>query len=162
MKLFLKRDTSCEHSRYIIFDECKREKYIVTGRRGASVDKMIISTVDGVPCVNIRIAPFHVFYAFSISGDKERFTMTAANFKHRTDYRFHGISWTLVRSCDMRSFEIIDADKTPVMLQLADSFCLTGTYNLEVYCEARELFCIAAAICADVINYADSKKTATV
>ena len=162
MKLFLQRDTSCEHSRYIVYDNCKREKYIVTGKRGTSVDRMIISTLEGVPCVQIRIAPFHVFYAFSVTGDKERFTMTASNFRSKVDYRFHGISWTLVRSRDMRSFEILDADSSPVMLQIADAFSICGAYDLEIYCEGRELFCIAAAICADVINYADSKKAATV
>lgn len=162
MKLFLKRDTSCDHSRYVVYDECKREKYIVTGKRGASVDRMIISTVDGIPCVQMRIAPFHVFYACSISSGKERFTMIASNFRNKTEYRFHGISWVLNRSSDLRSFEILDADTTPVMLQLADSFALNGAYNLDIYCESRELFCISAAICADAVNFADSTQAATV
>lgn len=162
MRLFLKRDTSFEHSRYIVYDECKREKYIVTGRRGASVDRMVISTPDGKPCVNIRIAPFHVFYAFSISNGSERFTMTASNLRGRVEYRFHGISWTLIKSRDLRSFELIDADTTPVMIQLADSFSVTGAYNLEIFCKSRELFCISSAICADVINYADRTQAATV
>lgn len=162
MRLFLKRDTSFEHSRYIVYDECKREKYIVTGKRGASVDRMVISTPDGNPCVNIRIAPFHVFYVFSVSNGSERFTMSASNLRGRVDYRFHGISWLLLRSSDMRSFEILDADSTPVMIQLSDSLALTGAYTLDVFCQSRELFCISAAICADVINYADSTQAATV
>lgn len=162
MKLFLKRDTSCEHSRYIVYDECKREKYIVTGKRGASVDKMIISSLDGTPCIQMRIAPFHVFYACSVNSSKERFTMIASNFRNKTEYRFHGISWVLTRSNDLRSFEILDADLSPVMIQLADSLAITGAYNLDIFCESRELFCISAAICADVINFADSTQAVTV
>lgn len=156
MKLFLSRDTSSEHSRFIVYDECKREKFVISGRRTASTDKMVISSVEGTPLVNIRVAPFHVFYAFSISDKKERFTMVAANIGSRTDYRFHGISWMLSRSADRRSFEIFDADGTLIMSQSADRFLATGAYSLEIFCEKRELFCIAAAVCADVINYADS------
>lgn len=162
MRLFLQRDTSCDHSRYIVYDECKREKYIVTGKRGASVDRMVISSADGTPCVNLRIAPFYVFYVFSVSNGKERFTMTASNLHGKLEYRFHGISWSISRSSDMRSFEMFDADTTPVMIQLADSFALSGAYILDVFCEARELFCISVAICVDIINYADSVQTATI
>ena len=162
MKLFLQRDSSCEHSRYIVYDDCKREKYIVTGKRGASVDRIVISTPDGNPCIQIRIAPFHVFYVFTVAGANERFTMTATKFRKLAEYRFHGISWTLSRSADLRSFEILDADSTPVMIQLADSYSLTGAYNLEIFCESRELFCISAAICADILNFADNTMAATV
>ena len=88
--------------------------------------------------------------------------MTASNLRGRVEYRFHGISWSLVRTSDLRSFELVDADSTPVMIQQADSFMLTGAYNLDVFCKSRELFCISAAICADVINYADCAQTATV
>ncbi len=87
--------------------------------------------------------------------------MVASTTAGRTDFRFHGISWLLSRSADMRSFEIYDADGSVVMSQNADSYHLTGSYKLEIYSELRELFCIAAAVCADVINYADTTVKAT-
>lgn len=162
MKLFLRRDNSDSNSRFIISDNLGHEKYIVTGRRTASTDKMILSDMSGTPLVTIRVAPFHVFYAFSISDGKERFSMTATQIRTSTEFRFHGISWVLCRSRDRHSFEIIDADKTSVMLQSADRYLSTGAYELEIYTEHRELFCIAAAICADVINYADAAAAAIV
>ncbi len=123
-------------------------------------DRMVLSDLSGNPLVRIRVAPFRVFYAFSVRSGSERFTMVASTASGRTDFRFHGISWLLSRSADMRSFEIFDADGSLVMCQNADRFHMTGAYTLEVYSELRELFCIAAAVCADVINYADTTVTA--
>ena len=162
MRLFLTRNTTSEHSRFIVYDECKREKYVITGKRTASTDKMVISSLDGTSLVSIRVAPFHVFYAFSISDKTERFTMVASNIGEHTDYRFHGISWMLSRNYNMHSFSIIDADGTLIMSQSVDKLLSTGTYTLDICCENRELFCIAAAVCADVINYADSATKAII
>lgn len=162
MKLFLKRDSSNESTRFIIYDEQGRERYRVSGVRTASTDKMLLSTMDGEPLVTIRVAPFHVFYAFSINDGKDRFAMTATNLRTRLEFRFHGISWLLCRSGDMRSFEIIDADKTVVMTQNADRYLSTGAYELDISNIERTHFCIAAAICADIISLVDSAAAATV
>lgn len=162
MKLFLKRDCSEEHSRFTVSDESGFERYRVTGKRTASTDRMALSSPQGELLVKIRIAPFHVFYAFSISDSNERFSITAANIGNRTEYRFHGISWHLSRSSDGRSFEVLDADGSVIMTQNADRFLSTDVYTLDILSEYRELFCIAVAVCADVINYADSAAIATV
>ena len=82
--------------------------------------------------------------------------MVASVTSGKTDFRFHGISWLLCASADLRSFEIFDADGTLVMSQSTDSLYHTGAYTLEIYHELRELFCVAAAVCADVINFADT------
>ncbi|MBQ4569685.1 MAG: hypothetical protein IJA62_06520 [Ruminococcus sp.] len=160
-KLYLKRDASQVHSRFLVFDDLGREKFVITGRRMHSSDKMVISDLCGNPLVHIRVAPFHVFYAFSVRVSTERFTMVASTNAGKADFRFHGISWLLSRSSDLRSFEIFDADGSLVMSQSADSYLTNGSYTLEIYSELRELFCIAAAVCADVINYADNSVKAT-
>lgn len=162
MKLFLRRDTSKESSRFIICDEQGADKYSVSGKRTASTDRMTICNTEGMPLVTVRVAPFHVFYAFSISDGHERFTMTATRMGNKIEFRFHGISWSLCQSCDLRSFEIIDADKSVVMLQSADRFLSTGALELTVYNEHRELFCIAAAICVNVLSLADAAAAVTV
>lgn len=162
MKLFLRRDNSAEHTRFIVCDHTGCEKFTVTGRRTASTDKMIISALDATPLVTIRSAPFHVFYAFSIKDSKDRFAITAAKGRNFIDYRFHGISWTLCFSNDGRSFEILDADGKLIMTQCADRYLSTGAYELDIYSEQREYFCIAAAICANAVNFTDSPERITV
>ena len=162
MKLFLKRDTSMEHTRFLVNDHKGGLKYVVTGKRSAAVDRMAISSVDSHVLLNITVAPLHFFYAFIVSGEKQRFSMVTSNPVKTAQFRFYGIDWTLCRSADRRSFEIFDSSGKCVMLQSADGFHRTGAYTLEIFNSAMELNCIAAAICADVINYADSAVTATV
>ncbi len=162
MKLFLKRDNSAENTRYIVCDHTGANKFTVTGKRTASTDKMILSSMDAVPLVTIRSAPFHVFYAFSIKDSNDRFSITATKGRNFIEYRFHGISWTLCRSDDLRSFEIFDADGKLIMSQCADRYLSTGAYELEIYSEQREYFCIAAAICANAVNLTDSHERVTV
>lgn len=162
MKLYLKRDNSQEHTRYVICDHTGVEKFAVTGRRTARADKMVLSDINANPLLTIRSTPFHVFYAFSIKDSKEKFAITAAKGRDFIDYRFHGISWTLCRSNDLRSFEIFDADGKLIMSQSADRYLSTGTYELEIYSEQREYFCIAAAICANTINFTDAPRRVTV
>ena len=148
------------HSRFVVTDEYGRAKYIVTGKGASSIQRLVISTTQGQMLVTIRVAPFSFFSAFVVSDGKERFSMVAGH--SRLEYKFHGISWTLCRSQDVRSFEIFDADGTSVMMQLADNYISKGYYELDIFSEQRELFCIAAAICADTINLADTSVAATV
>ena len=148
------------HSRFIVTDSSGYNKYVVTGKCTASIQRLVISDMQGKMLVTIRVAPFSFFSAFVVSDGTERFSMIASYNKR--EYKFHGISWTLCRSCDVRSFEIFDADGTSVMLQLADNYISKGCYELDIFSEQRELFCIAAAICADTINLADTTVAATV
>lgn len=162
MKLFLKRDNSAQHTRFIVCDHLGNEKFNVTGRRTIGADKMIICSTDSTPLVTIRCTPFLVFYAFTVKDSKDRFAITATKSRRFIEYRFHGISWTLCRSNDGRSFEIFDADGKLIMSQSADRYLLTGAYELEIYSEQRECFCIAAAVCANAINYTDAVNPVTV
>lgn len=162
MKLFLRRDNSSANTRFIVCDHTGAEKFTVTGKRTASSDKMILSSMDAVPLVTIRSAPFLVFYAFSIKDSKDKFAITATKGSRFIRFRFHGISWTLCRSNDLRSFEIFDADGKLIMSQSADRYLSTGAYELDIYSEQREYFCIAAAICADAVSFTDSPERVTV
>ena len=147
------------HSRFVVSDICGHTKYVVTGKGSATIQHLVISTTDGQILVSIRVAPFSFFSAFVVNDAAERFLIVANHRK--IEYKFHGISWTLLRSRDSRSFEIFDADGTSVMLQLADNFISKGYYELDIFSEQRELFCIAAAICADILNLADASLPAT-
>lgn len=162
MKLYLKRDTSMEHTRFIVCDHRGDLRYVVTGKRSGSVDRMVISLPDSTMLMNLKIAPMHFLYVFVMSGNNHRVSMFSSNPGKACEFRFHGIDWTMCRSSDMRSFEIIDSRGISVMLQSADTFLKSSAYTLDIFDEANELYCVAAAICADVISYADSHVAATV
>ena len=88
--------------------------------------------------------------------------MLSSNPSKSCEFRFRGIDWTMCRSADMRSFEIFDSKGKSVMLQSADGFLKSSSYTLDIFDDTKELYCIAAAIFADVLSFADSAVTATV
>ena len=149
------------HSRFIVSDSNGCDKYIVTGQSGSPFQKMAISSVQGTVLVNIRVAPLCFFSAFAVSQHKDRFLMVCAD-KHAKHFRFYGINWVFSLSSDRRSFEISDTSGTPVMLQSAENLLSKGYYELDIFCQSKELFCVAAAVCANTYAIADSVLAATV
>lgn len=154
MKLYLKRDTSMAHSRFVVFDATGCDKYVVTGKYGA-IHKLAISDLQGKVLASIHMAPFKSFKAFVISGGEERFLMVASAARQFLHFSFHGINWSMCRSADGRSFDIIASDSSVVMSQNCDNLLSKDYCELEIFNESRELFCIAVAICANLINFAD-------
>ncbi len=152
-----------EHTRYIIFDDAGCERYRVTGKCTASMDKVVVSDMSANALLVLRIARLPVLEACIVSDKKERFEMTVASTsKAYRQLHFHGISWQFSPSRDGRSFEVFDADGTCVMLQSADRYLSTGMLELTINCEPRELFCIGTAVFADMVNIADSAVAAPI
>ncbi len=163
MKLLIKRDTSMEHTRYNIYDESGSERYRITGKCTASIEKMIISDMSANALLTLRVARLPGLEACVVSDKKERFEMTVTSSKKvYRQLRFHGISWQYTPGSDNRSFEVFDLDGTCIMLQSADRYLSTGVLELTVNCEPRELFCIGAAVFADMVNIVDSAVTAPI
>ena len=144
------------HSRFVVCDQNGDSKYMVTGKCGSAIHKLAISDLQGEVLVTIHLAPFKSFKAFVISDKSERFLMVASLAEKRLQFRFHGISWTMCQSADRRSFDIVDADASLIMTQSAENFLTNDSYELEIFITDRELFCVAAAVCADMINLADN------
>lgn len=151
MKLFLKRDNSGENSRFVVYDDNGKLRYWVKGRRGTATDRMVITTVDGRPLLTLRVATFHSFSAFSVRNTQGHFVLTLTGMPAYPEFRFHGITWRVSEFSPDKDFSVIDIDNTLIMRQKSSKN--KDYYELFVECEHRELFCIATAICADVINY---------
>lgn len=161
MKLYLKRDISMAHTRFVVCDSVGELRYVVTGKRSASVDRMAVSNPENQILLNLKVAPFHFIYAFVMSDSNRRISMVSSNPAKAREFRFYGIDWTMCRSSDMRSFEIFDSRGISVMLQSFDGLN-KASYVLDIFDESKELYCIAAAIFADVLSFADEAIAATV
>lgn len=161
MKLYLIRNRSGADSRFSVFDELGCCRFIVTGNRTAASDKMKLCDMDGNVLLTLRSTPFYIFHSFRINDGNERFSLTVNDFHRSCDFRFFGISWRMRRQ-SFKCFEVFDTDSELIMTQSPSKKHRDGAYELNIEHSSRELFCIAVAICADCVDYADSPQAATV
>ncbi len=149
MKVFIRRDTSDEHARYLIDDEFENPLYNVTGRMTASGELMKIMS-EGYTAAKIRDMRLPVVRAYSVSYASENiklfFTVRAGEVR----VRFSGISWRIRGDVLGGSYDILDADST-VICTVYKHFSKNYS-ELTIFDTNRELFCIAAAICVESLN----------
>ena len=160
--MYLRRDNSMMHSRFIVSTHDGDDKYIVTGNQSETIGKMAISSKDGQVLVKIRLVLSGILSTFVISNSYERFTVVATNSSKSLKLQIHGIDWAIRPSADFRTFEIFDSQGNLVMTQKAQNYSRKGYYTLDILLPQRELFCIAVAICADTLNFNDSFVPATI
>lgn len=161
MRLYLRRDNSMVHSRFVVCDENGNEKYIVTGKHTDAIGKMAISSTDGEVLVKIRMMLSTVLSTFVISDGSERFTMLVKASSASPQLRIHGIDWIIKYTADFNTLEVYDTDGTLVMVRKAETYISKGYYTLEVFSIGRELFSVAVAVCAGILNFSDSIVPAT-
>jgi len=162
MRLFLKKDNSMTHSRFIVKDSGENDKYVVTGKYGDAIQKLAVSSLDGEVLLKIRLLISRIFSTFVVSGTDKRIHITAIKKDRIHEFRFYGIDWYLRSDIDFRTFEIYDSGGTLIMSQKSDSYSSKGYYTLDITSPDKELLCIAVALCMDVYNFADSVAVATV
>jgi len=161
MRLFLKRDTSMSHSRFIVSDSNGETKFVVTGKYNDAIQKMAISSPQGEVLIKIRMLISKVLSTFIIRSDDEHFTIIGGR-RVSPDFSIFGINWKICASADFRTFEVFDADGSLLMTQKSDTCSSKGYYTLDIFTQRRELLCLAVAICIDVYNFADSVVAATI
>lgn len=156
MKCFLKKHTDADSDCcFTVYNDSGDEIYrVITSGKGFC-EKLLITTPDNKALVSIRALSMNFFYAFSIKDSKDRFMITMNDIFSAHSYKFHGISWIFLSDTCGRSFEISDCDNSLVMRQKGDRLITNGVYELEIINENRELFCIASAVCADIIGFVD-------
>lgn len=162
MKLFMRKDISDVGTRFSVYDETDCLRYKVTGCKKSLTEIMVVSTRNGVPMLTIKVAPMHFAHLFSIRDENERFYISVWGGPQNPVFRFHGISWRIDREPIGRSFQLVDADSSVVMIQDGVHFITDGYYILDVKNDSRELFCVATAVCADLLNFIDVTQTASV
>lgn len=158
MKLYIRRDKNAENSLFIVYDELCKEKYYVTGTK----DKLVLYNMDEIRVMTIRRVPLPAVKAFSITAGKRniKFLITPANSKVPCYY--YGVKWHIRGNIFVNSFDILDVDNSVVATN-AKRFSPCGDgYELNVYSENKELFCIATALCINIVAKVDNQQLQTV
>ena len=92
MKVFIRRDTSDIHSRFLVFDEFENKIYTVSGRNTASGELMKVMD-GGFTAAKIRDLKLPVIDAYSVTVAQESVKLIFSYRAGRLRARYSGISW---------------------------------------------------------------------
>ncbi len=156
MKLFVKRDKSADGAMFAVLDEFCNDKYYVKTVK----NNIALCDLRGKVMLKIKPLPLPALRAYSLS-TRQRSVRFIVNSKKNTCY-FYGISWHIRGDFFAKSFDIMDADNS-VAATHAERFCDNGSgYELNIYSEHNELFCIGVAVCANLQSKVDNHVLQTV
>jgi uncharacterized protein YxjI len=153
MRLFLKREVSNADSAFVIYDESGELKYraVFYGTKNKKPAPLIViadcrgDAVSKIRCLRLMNANVYVLKAYK----KHLTFVTVATQKGVYSY-FYGNNWHINGSIIQKNFEVIDVDKSLIMTHKKTR----GYCELEIIDESRELFCVSAAVCANLISIA--------
>lgn len=154
MKLFLKRDTSADNGCFTVFDETGEEKYRVLALPSKLIAKQRFTVTDTSGAVAARIRRLPIVgtrtYVLKFGGRHVTFVMfSAAAGGHSY---FYGSNWCVSGEIYTGNFSIIDVDKTLILEHRKHA----AYRELLIPNRENELFCVAASVCANLINTVES------
>ena len=156
MKLFIKRDRTADGSLFCVLNEFCKDKYYVRSAKNSIVlcdlnDKVLLR-------IKRLILPSLKAYTLVSAERTIRFMVNP-----RKSYCwFYGMSWYIRGDFFTKSFDIMDADNSVVATH-ARRFCDGGSgYELNIFAEHNECFCIGVAVCANIEAKVDNFVPVTV
>lgn len=159
MTLFLKRDVSADNRRFVIFDECGDEKYYVYAKRTKVSAKniLIITDTDDRQAARVRRVPIVGTSAHVLKFGNRHVTFVTVPTPNGVYSYFYGSNWRVSGDIATKNFTIIDVDKTVILEHRRHAdYC-----ELIIPDSSNELFCVAASVCANLINTVDKRAVQT-
>ena len=153
MRLFLKRDVSLGESAFVVCDEPGESKYLVKVGKTKVGGKynIIITDADGNTAAKIRELPVVGTKTFVFTVNKKHITLVVLPTANGLSCNFYGNNWLISGELASKNFTIIDVDKSVILRHIKHmDFC-----ELIIERESAELYCIAASVCANLINTVD-------
>lgn len=150
MKLHLKRDLSASDAGFTVFDESGMEKYRAVSVKTKVTKKtnLLLLNSQGETAAKIRRLPIVGTYTFVLKVAKSHITFVIVPTKNGILSYFYGNNWHINGSIAAKNFTIIDVDKSVILSHRKHAdYC-----TLEIFDEDNELYCVAASICANLIN----------
>lgn len=150
MRLFLKRDTSLGESAFVIYDESGNNRYLaqVGKTKVGGKYNIVINSADGKSAARIRELPIVGTKTFVFKVCKKHITFVVIPTSSGLKSYFYGNNWHLNGELASKNFVIIDVDKSVIMRHIKHmDYC-----ELNIDRENAELYCVAASVCANLIN----------
>ena len=150
MKLFIKRDTSASDREFVICDASGNEKYTVvsvTSNVTANAN-LQIRDANGNVGARIRRLPIPGTMTFVLKAYGTHINFVIVPTQKGVYSYFYRNNWHVSGDIAAKNFTVIDVDKTVVFRHDRH----TGYGELTIEDEENELFCIAAAVCVDLLN----------
>ena len=150
MRLFLKRDVSLGESAFVIYDELGNNKYFADVGKTKVGGKYNISITDsdGQTAAKIRELPIVGTKTFVFKVDKKHITFVVLPSANGLSCYFYGNNWHVNGEIASKNFTIIDVDKSVILYHIKH----TDHCELNIERESAELYCVAASVCANLIN----------
>lgn len=153
MRLFLKRDTADQSSRFLVYDELMKDKYSICGKSKPSGDNLKIIDLDGNTVAAIRQINLPIILMYNITAKGEKITLVYSG----RSFSFRGISWHLRGDLDAKSFDIVDTDGTLIMSHCTRWGEQGDGYELNIESDSRELLALGVAVCINHMQTVDIK-----
>ncbi|HCA05330.1 MAG TPA: hypothetical protein DEO32_05470 [Ruminococcaceae bacterium] len=153
MKLFINRDLSSSSEDFVFFDESGGERY-ATRRLGSNkIVGIKICGASGKTEAQIRRFAFGSANIFVLKARGARVTLAVVPSKNGAYSNFYGVNWHVCGNIATKNFSVIDVDKSVVFSHTRRSkYC-----ELEIADEKNEIFCVAAAVCVNLINTVENR-----
>lgn len=150
MKLYLKRDVSARDVGFVIVDELGHEKYraVSVSTKVTKRTNLLLLDANGQPAAKIRRLPIVGTYTFVMRVKKSHITFVMVPVKGEILSYFYGNNWHVNGNIAAKNFTVIDVDKTVILHHRKHADHCT----LEYFDRDNELYCVTAAICANLIN----------
>ena len=154
MTLYLKRDVSAGNRCFVVSDAFGAEKYFVSTPSAGILtkSKLVVADMSGFEAAKIRRIPLVGIAAYVLRFGKRHVTLVTVPTAKGISAYFYGSNWHIVGELAAKNFSIIDVDKTLILEHRRHAdYC-----ELTIPESGNELFCVAASVCANLINTIDS------
>lgn len=160
MTLFLKRDVSADNRCFVIFDDCGNEKYFVHSKQAKVSAKniLIISDTDYNQAAHMRRLSVAGTNAHMLRLGKKHLAFVNVPTSKGVNSYIYGSNWCVSGDIATKNFSILDVDKTVILEHKRHA----DYSELIIPNSSNELFCVAASVCANLINTVDKLAVQTV
>lgn len=150
MKLFIKRDTSANGRTFVICDASGSEKYttVTISSKVTPNANLQIRDTGGAVAAKIRRLPIPGTMTYVLKAYKTHIIFVIVPTQKGMYSYFYRTNWHINGNIAAKNFTVIDVDKTVVFHHIRHA----GYAELDIKNEDRELFCVAASVCVDLIN----------
>lgn len=150
MKFHLKRDCTKKGIAFTVFDESGNEKYrtVSVETKVTKQTNLLLFDQNGAIAAKIRRLPIVGTYSFVLRVQKSHIIFVMVPVKRGILSYFYGNNWHINGNIAAKNFTVIDVDKTLICSHRRHAdYC-----TLEVFNRENELYCLAAAICVNLMN----------